>query len=127
MAKIEAADVFQAIEKRKKNNEECLVPENALSVEFYKGYALALEHIKEFVNVLDIGAEVIESLKSEGKFKEGYKQAIIDGKTQYQRPHGKWITIDVFVVKCSVCGVESFATPFCPRCGADMREDKNET
>ena len=67
MAKIEAADVFQAIEKRKKNNEECLVPENALSVEFYKGYALALDHIKEVVNVLDIGAEVIEKLKEGGK------------------------------------------------------------
>lgn len=43
-----------------------------------------------------------------------------------KRPHGKWITIDVFVVKCSVCGVETFATPFCPRCGADMRGDNNE-
>ena len=38
------------------------------------------------------------------------------------RPQGEWITIDAFVVKCSVCGVESFATPFCPRCGARMRK-----
>lgn len=40
----------------------------------------------------------------------------------HERPQGEWITIDAFVVKCSVCGVESFATPFCPRCGADMRD-----
>ena len=37
------------------------------------------------------------------------------------RPQGEWIAIDAFVVKCSVCGVESFATPFCPRCGAKMK------
>lgn len=54
-------------------------------------------------------------------FKEGYKQAIIDGKTNFSKPQGEWKPIDTFVVKCSVCGVESFATPFCPRCGADMR------
>lgn len=39
-----------------------------------------------------------------------------------ERPQGEWLTIDAFVVKCSICGVESFATPFCPRCGADMRK-----
>lgn len=38
-----------------------------------------------------------------------------------ERPTGEWKQIDAFVAKCSVCGVESFETPFCPRCGADMR------
>ena len=47
-------------------------------------------------------------------------------KQMTERPHGEWITIDVFVVKCSVCGVESFATPFCPRCGADMGGNAND-
>ena len=39
------------------------------------------------------------------------------------RSQGEWLPIEDedFVVKCSVCGVESFKTPFCPRCGADMR------
>ena len=56
------------------------------------------------------------------KWLEDYKRLL------GERPHGKWITIDVFVVKCSVCGVESFATPFCPRCGAsmDMRGENHE-
>ena len=43
-----------------------------------------------------------------------------------ERPQGKWITIDAFVVKCSVCGVESFATPFCPCCGAKMMKEGEE-
>ena len=55
----------------------------------------------------------------------GYQDGVEDGLNDI-RPHGKWITIDVFVVKCSVCGVESFATPFCPRCGADMGGNAND-
>lgn len=50
-----------------------------------------------------------------------------------ERPHGEWIkkteglphlvTIEWFV--CSICGVQkSEATPFCPWCGASMRQQK---
>ena len=38
-----------------------------------------------------------------------------------KRPKGEWKPIGDFVVKCSVCGVESFETPFCHKFGADMR------
>lgn len=72
-------------------------------------------------------------------FKEGYKQAIIDGKTNFPRPQGKWIkitkngTIPVEYI-CSVCGRKIFDNyelsvpqsvyyPFC-HCGADMRGEE---
>lgn len=62
-------------------------------------------------------------------FKDGYKQAIIDGKTNFARMQGKWkITGDVtcecqfchyphiYVLSPKECGLN-----FCTRCGADMR------
>ena len=64
-------------------------------------------------------------------FKEGYKQAIIDGKTNFSRPQGEWKNTrppemsDNIV--CSLCGFDSIAMfDFCPNCGADMRGAKNE-
>lgn len=62
-------------------------------------------------------------------FKEGYKQAIIDGKTQYQRPQGEWHHSG----ECSVCHKRSYRTTplgdiigldltdFCKNCGAKMK------
>ena len=57
-----------------------------------------------------------------------------------QRPHGKWIEYgDIYNkggVKCSICGYQTYnrlqlavgcGNNFCPNCGADMREDNNET
>lgn len=72
-------------------------------------------------------------------FKEGYKQAILDGKTNFSRPQGKWDEIrepfgwdDILSARCSVCG-ESYPYPedtgfndivemfkYCPNCGAKM-------
>lgn len=66
-------------------------------------------------------------------FKEGYKQAIIDGKTNYSRPQGEWIkedngkTTDLY--RCSICGrsimlcknADLSKYPFC-HCGADMQK-----
>lgn len=62
-------------------------------------------------------------------FKEGYKQAILDGKANFSRPHGKWVESDVpesILSKCSLCGFHCGAKTFnfCPMCGADMRGDK---
>lgn len=56
------------------------------------------------------------------EYMRGYEAA----EREYKRPQGEWNPIDAFVVRCSVCGVESFATPFCPKCGADMRKGGNE-
>lgn len=76
-------------------------------------------------------------------FKEGYKQAIIDGKTNFSRPQGEWIPItrhnlfgeDVNCYKCSICEKSHIPLmmtlifekiPFCPNCGADMRKGGTE-
>ena len=70
-------------------------------------------------------------------FKEGYKQAIIDGKTNFSRPTGEWketryetaIGITYRQTQCSNCGWK-YELPmwfnFCPTCGADMRGKENE-
>ena len=67
-------------------------------------------------------------------FKEGYKQAIIDGKTNYSTNYSnetsKWIKMsDRYGIyfACYKCGYdrERATTNFCPNCGAEMRgEDK---
>ena len=54
-------------------------------------------------------------------------------KCELERPHGKWIIVDdceKFIARCSICGrildsrmVKNY--PFC-RCGADMREKKDD-
>ncbi len=61
-------------------------------------------------------------------FKEGYKQAIIDGKTNFSRPHGEWIkTPELFRDRiCSHCGKQiSYEQigKFCIECGAEMRKE----
>lgn len=70
-------------------------------------------------------------------FKEGYKQAIIDGKTNFSRPKGEWIrrhgksyklitdegTLIGEFTKCPKCLYdEARGSNFCPNCGADMRK-----
>lgn len=65
-------------------------------------------------------------------FKKGYKQAIIDGKTNYSRPQGEWIHDGINVegmdlYRCSICN-RSIVTwssrideyPYC-HCGAKMK------
>lgn len=58
-------------------------------------------------------------------FKEGYKQAIIDGKTIFSRPQGKWIFHKDFNESCrygcNQCGnLNNIPSNFCPNCGAKM-------
>lgn len=61
-------------------------------------------------------------------FKAGYKQAIIDGKTNFSRQQGEWIIVKDEkygdYVKCPFCGKELAGTDlnFCCKCGADMKE-----
>ena len=65
-------------------------------------------------------------------FKEGYKQAIIDGKTNFSRPQGEWIIVKDKKygdnVKCPFCGKEIAGSElyFCCKCGADMRKGSAE-
>ena len=80
-------------------------------------------------------------------FKEGYKQAILDGKTNFSRPQGEWImeenNKDYPDGKgtCSHCGYEMdvkrwewlpavrwYLKPkFCPECGADMTGENTDS
>lgn len=64
-------------------------------------------------------------------FKAGYKQAIIDGKTNFARPKGEWVVYgkqgDISITdRCTNCNYEmkwyKIKYNFCPNCGADMRE-----
>lgn len=78
-------------------------------------------------------------------FKEGYKQAIRDGKTNFSSPQGEWITfgdeVKVYVNKhcsisvqkyrCSECnGIIRIPKDYlvtykiCPQCGAKMFKEK---
>lgn len=64
-------------------------------------------------------------------YKEGYKQAIIDGKTNFSRPQGEWlfkeITDDYKIYgQCSLCKQRKRIDNFCSNCGADMRKRSNE-
>lgn len=69
-------------------------------------------------------------------FKEGYKQAIIDGKTNFSRPQGEWMLgerngegYDYYCSRCMHITNENInEIRFCPKCGADMRkgEVKND-
>lgn len=61
-------------------------------------------------------------------FKAGYKQAIIDGKTNFARPQGEW-ELHGMIYYCSECGHDcgESGDNFCGNCGADMRKGaKNE-
>lgn len=62
MAKIEAKEVLESIEKHKKSNQEIPV-RGSEALSFARGYDLALEHIKEIVKVMNYGAEAIEALE----------------------------------------------------------------
>lgn len=59
-------------------------------------------------------------------FKEGYKQAIIDGKTNFSRTQGEWLhpyKSDI-ACECSNCHIQMPITDyfsFCPNCGAEMK------
>ena len=63
MAKIKSEDVREAIEKRRKNCLECTDPNNEYSVAFSDGYQFALEHIEQYVGVLEMGAEMMEKIR----------------------------------------------------------------
>lgn len=55
-------------------------------------------------------------------FKEGYKQAILDGKTNFSRPQGEWIIVDDVYCECPFCkNREVKFSKHCPECGARLK------
>lgn len=70
-------------------------------------------------------------------FKEGYKQAILDGKTNFSRPQGRWSFDSEFLMigspygsyKCSNCGMhtDDKEDNFCWNCGADMKGENTDS
>lgn len=66
-------------------------------------------------------------------FKEGYKQAIHDGKTNFSRQQGEWIKDIQGDIICKNCGFECLYNEegmyslgrYCHHCGADMRSGQN--
>lgn len=61
-------------------------------------------------------------------YKEGYKQAIIDGKTNYARQQGEWLDNDREDTyrRCSICNELVEKDNYCGNCGADMRKGEKE-
>lgn len=65
-----------------------------------------------------------------GDYKAGYKQAIIDGKTNCSRHQGNWIFKQGLMsggyYKCDVCGgLARYETNYCSNCGAYMKGNYN--
>ena len=69
-------------------------------------------------------------------FKEGYRQAIIDGKTNFSRPKGEWIFDSAGNMQCTNCNfalgnklvkqINTFVFSFCPDCGAEMKKGEKK-
>lgn len=68
-------------------------------------------------------------------FAKVYAKSIINTIPTAARPQGEWLEVDDSLIscKCSVCGWESqmheddvYGMPYCPNCGANMKEVDNE-
>lgn len=100
-----------------------------------------LEHIYGIVSPdiqisLDLAIKALN--RSIFNFKEGYKQAILDGKTGYSRPTGEWIDEGQYVEGhsehayiCKNCGYQIIENPsmifenrYCKYCGAKMKGEE---
>ena len=90
-------------------------PNDIAKNEWYEGYAACVQVLSDLIN----NAPTVPL----PDFKEGYKQAILDGKTNFSRPRGRWeIRMIYYCPECGhYCGESG--GDFCPHCGADMRGD----
>ena len=82
--------------------------------------------------IIDIEKGYYETLKYNVANGTKYKpwKIIANGKPYEERQNGGWLSADDDHIKCSVCGEYgihndwydcNYYTPFCPNCGADMR------
>lgn len=101
---------------------------NALKKAIGNVYGLSFEEMKEMFPWL----EIIDSAPTIPlpDFKDGYKQAIIDGKTNFSRPHGEWNYFAEemggirMTGECPNCKQRRILDNFCSNCGADMRKEE---
>lgn len=101
-----------------------LISRNALIQHAYSAVVDGVE--KDIIDLSDVDNAPIVPLPD---FKEGYKQAIIDGKTNFSRPQGElvWST-EHQAWTCTHCGGyfgeidNKNIFLYCPNCGADMRK-----
>jgi hypothetical protein len=107
-----------------------LIDADELKTEINKIIDEEIEIDEKWSNGLKYSFKIIDNTPTVplSDFKEGYKQAIIDGKTNFSRPHGKWIYECLDYSKCSNCNYANHYgdLPFCPNCGASMEEAEND-
>lgn len=93
---------------------------------------------KRLINAHDLWSDIM-MLPHNGDMisSEEVEQAIVEAPTvdAVEVKHGRWIK--GYPIHCSVCGgaaptdyedcnrYEAWLTPYCPNCGADMRERKD--
>ena len=93
--------------------------------------------------------DAIEAIRASTKKYTGFMEKIdLQQTIELQRAKGKWITEEenyIKQIRCSECGKNAFrvlvaddyygncvhgevkTTNFCPNCGADMRDEENDT
>ena len=111
--------------------------------EWYKGDLISRDVLKNKLSFVydcayieskskeGIASDIIDEIDkaptvSQPDFKAGYKQAILDGQTNFKRPRGEWIKIGELglAYKCNKCEeISVIPENFCPNCGADMRKE----
>lgn len=138
--KVKSEDFIKAFGSGVKETEHHLIKEcKALEQTDAKGDLISRSALKnKFISTISVGRLEFEDIINlidnaptvpQPDFKAGYKQAILDGKTNFSRPQGEWIrsihwdgTTNWY---CSECGkkLEHGLTieKFCYKCGADMR------
>lgn len=96
-----------------------------------KLYELEIKEIGNSIKALEkLQPEYITLADSRGTVRH-YKKIVKWLKELQQRreseKHGSWIDIDPLRWECSACGYQVNRwnnTPYCPKCGAQMSEDK---
>lgn len=93
-----------------------------MRVEYEENMVRAVQNVGFCVNK----EELIKALHYDrGQYEKGYA----DAKKLFERPHGEWENCGgIFCARCSVCKEVAYETAgnFCPNCGADMRNKKDD-
>ena len=99
-------------------------------IETYRPTPITSDYLQGKNNMIDYCIAEIDDAPTvpTPDFKEGYKQAIIDGKTNFSKPQGYWDKVNHgdyewpdIAIRCSECLEEvDEESNYCPHCGAEM-------